>query len=308
MSVKLITENIWNELTKAAKNSKIKSFVAVAYFGKVGAERLPLSKGSTLLVDASEGAVSKGQSCPEELLKLYKKGVKIFSKEGLHAKLFIIGKTLYIGSTNVSDNSENYFIEAVLKTTDRDAVAEAKFFIQKYCSGLDLGEEQLLKLQKIYNPPKGFKASTSGKNKSGTELPPFHVCHLELVNYSEEEEKQSQKGKKEAARKFQNNSRHISNEFLWTNELKGKFGDTILQITEEEEKSYVSPPGTLYHLRKWGNGTKQKIFCYVEIPKQKRRKNLEYFKKYLTEKEYQSILRDGVKNNIIAGKIISLWK
>jgi len=71
MSVKLITEGIWDEITLAVKKSKIKSFVAVAYFGQNGAEMLPLNEGSVLLVDASEKAVKSGQTSPNELLKLY---------------------------------------------------------------------------------------------------------------------------------------------------------------------------------------------------------------------------------------------
>jgi response regulator of citrate/malate metabolism len=54
MAVTLITKNIWATLTKAAKLSKTKSMVAVAYFGQQGSSMLPLKKGSMLLVDASE--------------------------------------------------------------------------------------------------------------------------------------------------------------------------------------------------------------------------------------------------------------
>ena len=92
MAIKLITKKIWSTITKAVKLSKTKSIVAVAYFGQNGSSMLPIKKGSTLLVDASEKAVKSGQTCPDELLKLYQKGVHIYSLENLHAKLFVIGK------------------------------------------------------------------------------------------------------------------------------------------------------------------------------------------------------------------------
>lgn len=306
MSVKLITENIWDELTKAAKNSKIKSFVAVAYFGKGGAERLPLSKGSSLLVDASDNAVTNGITCPEELLKLYYKGVRIFSKENLHAKLFIIGKTLYVGSTNVSLNSEKCFKEAVLKTTDKSAIKDAKLFIQEHCNTPELGDANLKRLMKIYKPSKNFKKEFSTKSKSEINLPAFYVCNLDLVNYSNEEEKQSQIGKQEALQKIKNISRHKIDEFQWTKSHQLKIDDIILQITNEGSRSYVSPPGQLIHMRNWSNGVNQKVFCYVEVPKQ-RRKNQEYLKKHLNKNEYKFILQNGPKNTAIAAKITSLW-
>lgn len=68
--IKLLTGNIWSELTKTVRKSRLKSIVAVAYFGKNAANMLPLSKGSVLLVDASVTALKNGQTCPDELLKL----------------------------------------------------------------------------------------------------------------------------------------------------------------------------------------------------------------------------------------------
>jgi phosphatidylserine/phosphatidylglycerophosphate/cardiolipin synthase-like enzyme len=57
-------------------------------------------------VDASEAAVQAGQTCPASLSSMLKRGVQVFSREGLHAKVFVFGTTAYIGSANVSGNSE----------------------------------------------------------------------------------------------------------------------------------------------------------------------------------------------------------
>ena len=306
MSIKLFTEGIWSELTGAVKKSKIKALAAVAYFGKNGAAMLPLPKGSILVVDASELTVTKGLTCPDELLKLYYKGVKIFSKDNLHAKIFVVGRTLYVGSTNVSQNSKNYYQEAILNTTDRKAISDAKEFFQTKCLTLELGENELLRLKKMYNPPKDFKNSNRSK-KSFQKQISFHIYHLETVNYSDEEKKQSKQGKIDAARKFQNVSRHVSDEFLCTNALKAKLGDIILQITREGDQVYVSPPGRLYHIRKWSNGKKIKQLCYVEVP-MRRRKNIERIKKNLSTEEIKMLDRDGRRSNTFGVKINSFWK
>ena len=52
MSTEFLGADIWLDLTAQAKRFNGKSFVAVAYFGTGAARRLPLKKGSTLVVDA----------------------------------------------------------------------------------------------------------------------------------------------------------------------------------------------------------------------------------------------------------------
>lgn len=101
MDAELVTRNLWPTITKAAEQSKFRSYGAVAYFGKGGAKMLPLRTGSILIVDASETAVKSGQDCPAELVILYHQGVRIFSHPKLHAKIYVIGKRLFIGSANV---------------------------------------------------------------------------------------------------------------------------------------------------------------------------------------------------------------
>jgi len=301
-TINLITKNIWPELTNTVKGSRVKSIVAVAYFGQSGANMLPLSKGSILLVDASITALKNGQTCPDELLKLYYKGVHIYSLENLHAKLFVIGNTLYCGSANVSGNSANRLKETLLKTTDKDAIADAKVFINSFCR-IELGDDEITRLSKFYKPPKFF-GGPRNVNNDNTE---FHICKLSLSEYSEEEEDQAEKGREVANKNRVNKSRHRIDEYLWTGEIKFKKGDTILQIVKEDAKSYGSPVGKLIHIRKLSNGDKTKYFCFVEVP-DKRRKNLEVIKKQLSEIDAKAILRGGKKNIELETSIKGLWK
>ena len=53
---------VWATLTNAAKRSSGQSYIAVAYFGKGAARLLPLTRGSYLVVDASDMAVKSGQT------------------------------------------------------------------------------------------------------------------------------------------------------------------------------------------------------------------------------------------------------
>jgi hypothetical protein len=308
MAVTLITKNIWATLTKAAKTSKTKSMVAVAYFGQQGASMLPLKKGSTLLVDASEKAVKSGQTCPEELLKLYYNGVHIYSLENLHAKLFVIGKELFIGSTNVSGNSSKILQEAIVKTNDKQAIKDAKAFIESHTGSIEIGEEQLSRLSKMYNPPKNMgERNPSSKSSQKEKTPSFQVVKLKNISVSEEENEQFVLGAAEAQKHRIKKSRHSVDEFILDGKINLIKGDIIMQIVDEGNNVYVTPAGTLIHMRNWSNGKKNKTCCFVEIPN-KRRKNINVLKKQFDTKTFNLINRNGRKSKSVAEALIGLWK
>lgn len=302
MTVELLTNKIWFEITNRAKETKKICLVSVAYFGLNGAKMLPLSKGSTLLVDASLKALRNGQTCPDELLKLYYKGVHIYSLENLYAKIFVFGNVLYCGSTNVSGNSANRLKEALIKTTDKFAIADAKNFIKSFCR-IELGDDELTRMKKFYKPPKFFSSPRDDSNENAE----FHICKLVIRNWTKDEEHEAEKGRTAAEKNRINKSRHRIDEFVFNRQIKFKRGDTILQIIEENSKSYVLPIGKLIHIRKWSNGNKTKYFCYVEVP-DRRRKKLEILKRKLEASDSKLNLRSGRKGIELETIIKKLWQ
>jgi predicted Fe-Mo cluster-binding NifX family protein len=51
-----------------------------------------------LVVNASVAAVTSGQTSPQALLALHRKGVRIYSNAQLHAKVYVFGSKAFIGS------------------------------------------------------------------------------------------------------------------------------------------------------------------------------------------------------------------
>lgn len=311
MAVELVTSNIWRLITKTVKSHASKSMVAVAYFGQNAASMLPLKKGSTLLVDASEKAIKSGQTCPAELLKLYYKGVKVYSLENLHAKIYVVGNTLLIGSANVSGNSSIRLQEAIIKTNDRQAVNDAKAFIESFCSRqLEMGDEELMRLNKLYRSPKGFGVGMAKNMKdkkhqgNNSELV---VAKTTYHNWTYEEEKEIDKGYKEAKAKRSNKSRHECAMFIWDDVLPAKIGDTIVEIYWDGTYHYVYPPATFIHSRKWSNGKKTQYFCYVERPKDNP-KNIEVFEEKLSKENFMRLKRNGRKSRAFKEEFIHFWK
>ena len=308
MATKLITEKVWFELTSAVKKSRTKSLVAVAYFAKGAANMLPVKKGSILVVDASEKAVKCGQTCPAELIKLYTKGVRIFSYENLHAKLFIVNNALYIGSTNVSGSSSQRLKEVLLKSTDKKTIADAKNFIESLCS-VELGTELLSNLDKIYRPPKivGVMGARSAKpNPEQINGSDFHITKLKLTDWDDYETEQADIGEKEAKKKRINRSFHQVESFIWTGKPAAKVGDIVMQVLKAGNVEYVFPPGIVIHTRKLRSKGKPNTIFYVEVPIKKRKK-LETICRVLSPVESKLIKRNGKRSNQFAETMFAFW-
>jgi PLD-like domain len=153
MSTELVTGKVWSRLGDIHKNTPRQAWVAIAYFGKGAANLLPLKEGSQLVVNASDETVEAGQTCPADLIKLQRKGVRIFNYTRLHAKVYVFGTVAAIGSANASRNSANVLTEAMVLTTDRQIVNDAKEFVRSVAKN-EMGPDELRRLQKLYREPR----------------------------------------------------------------------------------------------------------------------------------------------------------
>ncbi|MEO8736069.1 MAG: phospholipase D-like domain-containing protein [Edaphobacter sp.] len=107
---RFLSSDLWPSLEIAAETAQDKR-IAVAYFTQ---DYLRLAKDDVLVTDASNSAISSGQTSAQVLTRLYKRGVEIYSCEGLHAKVVVLDGLVFVSSANlsVSSASENGLIEA----------------------------------------------------------------------------------------------------------------------------------------------------------------------------------------------------
>lgn len=129
---RLLVDGVWDALGGAARACKSPSFVAVAYVAKGGGDVLKLKKGSRLVVDASP-VVRAGLTHPDTLASLVRRGVRVFSYSGLHAKVFVFGRQAFVGSANVSASSRLRLQEAALACANPNVVAAARAFVRLLC-------------------------------------------------------------------------------------------------------------------------------------------------------------------------------
>lgn len=168
VSLSLIAGRVWNDITQAARSASEPAHVAVAYFGSSGSRLLPLPSGSHLVVDASVAAVSAGQTCPDGLVKLQRRGTRIYSYQGLHAKVYVFQTEAFIGSANVSYSSSDTLFEAMLRTNSPHVLNAARAFVLGLCVS-ELDPAALARLQQLYRPPR-YNPATPTPRHSGSTL------------------------------------------------------------------------------------------------------------------------------------------
>lgn len=306
MTTAFISEGIWSELTKAAKACRGQALVAVAYFGKGAAKLLPLPKRSWLVVDASKANVKRGATCPADLLKLHKTGVRVFHAPNLHAKVYVFGKAAFIGSANVSKHSST-LTEALVRTTDRKVTAAARQFVSGLCLQA-MGPRELEKLASLYREPK-FQGGTKTISALHKQLPyaPMHLVNLEIKDPPMGSASTERAGRKEAKQKRIDKLTAGLEDFHVLDDSVFPEGETVAQVvTEESGKVYVSPPGQVLHTRKWSNGKQRCTFVYLEVPNRKRISLVRIAKRLGVKKS--RLQRDGRVNQELARKIRQAWQ
>lgn len=102
---------LWSEIQKLARRSR-SLIAAVGFVGKRPDRLLRWRRNSVLIADLSEARVREGSSSARGALRLLRKGVRVFSLTGLHAKVFLFDRHAVVGSMNLSEDSQERLEEA----------------------------------------------------------------------------------------------------------------------------------------------------------------------------------------------------
>lgn len=312
MSTVFITQDIWPQLTKAVRGSRQSCAVAVAYFGKGAGKLLPLTEGSSLVVDASERAVASGQTCPTDLAKLVKRGVKVYSVPNLHAKVFVLGGAAYIGSTNVSNRSASQLVEAVIRTTEPGAVRAARKFVRNHCLH-ELTPEVLKRLGKLYRPPlvpggkRGKKAAKQTFSEPTLPRVLLAQCH-EVEDWSARDQKSHDAGLLVAKKRLVHPRKFDLDDFRWSGKCPFRRGDVVMQVTDEGGGSvFATPPGNVLYVRTHHDGSQQISYVFLECPARRRRR-IKTLARAMGRGAKKALERDGlVRDAAFAQALLKTW-
>jgi hypothetical protein len=303
MTISLIAGQraVWKAISEQAKTSQ-RADVAVAFFGKGAARQLPLPAKSRLVVDASEATVRAGATCPAELLLLVTRGVTVHSCNDLHAKVYVFGRTAFIGSANVSKASGSRLVEAVVRTTDSQTVRAAQRFVTELAMGPPLGPEALKTLQTCYKPPR-----TRGpvKGKAARRSVVWFEWY-ETSDYPTRSGSFIERVLTEAKPKRRRSKAYALEPTWRKGPPRYHEGDTLVMVSGDGENAMVSPPGRVVHIQTWAKGRSRYTFSVLEIP-QGHRVSVRRLAKALGYGWRKRLSRYGKMNQRDGADLVAWW-
>ena len=155
-----LTGDIWKEVNKLLAQRQ-KKIACIAY---VTSDKLELSKGDTLICDASTFSIKFGETSAKTLEAYFKRGIKVYSNQQLHSKILLTDTFLVIGSANLSKSSAERLTESSIITDSDVLISQAKAFCHNLTEESTLLNERdiqtLLKIEVVKRP---FKPTTNSK-------------------------------------------------------------------------------------------------------------------------------------------------
>ncbi len=270
MTTSLLTDNAWGRITKLARRTS-SAKVAVAYFGQGASKLLPMKSGGVLVVDLSKAAVRSGQTCPQEVIKLLRRGVEVHSCSNLHAKVFAFGRRAVVGSTNVSRNSAEALIEAAVETTDPEVVRSCKAFVDSL-RGEHVDLDYARRLAKIYRPPK----FGGGAESRTPRHPPLWAVPLVRMDWEPEDDEVFERNKSAAEKRLKDQERFQLDSYGWTG---GGFrrplevGELVLQVVKEAPgRVMLTPASRVVLIRRYQVKKEERMMVFLRTPKVRRKK------------------------------------
>ena len=146
----ILRGDVWRnkDVLAAAKSADVR-FFCVAYVTQACGKLF--QPGDVLVCDASRHAVTAGETNPNFLLELLRKGVSIYSYEALHAKCAVFGDYVLLGSANMSESSANRLIELSVLQKDSGFATSVHAFIQRLVvKGVPISENDLDLLCRVW--------------------------------------------------------------------------------------------------------------------------------------------------------------
>ncbi|UQA61352.1 hypothetical protein [Polyangium aurulentum] len=230
--LRVVSDTLWSEIARFAKAAR-KKYAAVAYV--TSDAHVQFGAGDVLVVDASDAAIQGGQTSVPVLRAALKRGAALYSLPGLHAKVFAFGRTVVIGSGNLSASSAESLIEAAIITDQPSAVAGVRTLIEQLT-------EQATPVDSTFIA-RAAKLEVARQTPSPTRRRPriqlvehrtwlVSIVPLELSRYVEEQEL-AEEGIAEAAAEVENPDSDVSWVRMTGNSRfrkEARPGDSVIQV------------------------------------------------------------------------------
>jgi hypothetical protein len=314
----LTNESLWQtQFDRIKAASRVDA--AIAYFGQGGAKLLPLRSGHRLILDLSAATVRAGASDPREVEKLIRRGVLVFTRRNLHAKIVVADNSVIAGSANVSRRSQGVLDEAAILTTDPIAVRRAREFIGRLCTE-PVRPKYLEECKRIYKPPHfdSVRAGGTGRQQRATHAK-LWLLNLQDASIPKSEIERHEVGKAKAEKLVKDHCRSTTDSSRWPFKPKMaselNFGDWIIHIiTDDEKRIAVYPPGQFlsmdHYVREPESGKERWVF-HLEVPRDRETMSWKQFRR-ATKSLFGSNVgfsprTKPIRDVVVADGLLGLW-
>lgn len=254
----------WNDISPLANGRR--AVVAVPYIGKGGARQLNIAKGSLLVTCFTPLAVKAGQVDPREIIAFIRRGVKVHSHAELHAKVYVIGRTAFVGSANLSSRSSR-IPEACIKTSDPKIVASARTFVEDLAGNPVTLEEAKSWVdlypkdgERFWGMPVAKRTASQKKPRSRLWISP-----VESTDYDDAESEAIRRGSEIAVKKIQDDKPMKLDHATANGSCKIEKGDWVCWRWKKGQSYAFECPAKVIYIEPVV-GKKEKVI-FVEKPK-----------------------------------------
>ena len=226
--------------------------MAVPYVGARASKQLNLRRGDILLCALTKANCRAGAVCPAELRVFQDRGVRLYQQADLHAKVYLLNRTLIVTSANLSGAARDVLDEIGVVSTDRDWVREVKAWFRARLTQ-PVTPEWLKECEQVYRPPRG--PLLGPKSRNGPKTPAMRVWLMNLSSIDPPADEQAIRKTGETIAKQRKTPRSTVEWLRFAG--KPQFlerlsdGDAIVQIWKDGSRSALNvyPSARLLHYR-----------------------------------------------------------
>lgn len=259
----ILTDNIWSHIKRLSRKPGRKS-AAIAYVSTSNYVRF--GDGDVLVCDASVSAIKSGETSAAVLAQFHKAGAQIFSCPGLHAKTLVLGRSVLVGSCNLSESSANVLRECAILSSDTTLRSQTLAFIHGLAKQSEpVDDAFIVRILRMRVSKRRGKAPRKRKTlRFGKRTWVISTVLLDEDRYQDEAPlvAEAEKGVK---RKLHKTRAEIAN-VRWTGKDRfrrlAREGDTLIELNASGKRVTVSSPVAILQRQDHGHWTR----FYYEPP------------------------------------------
>lgn len=285
---------LWPRLRQLARRARGRRLIATPYIGDGGARLLPLRRGDILVCALSLQNCRSGSVWPDELRKLRRRGVLLYSVSDLHAKVYLFGSAAIVGSANLSRHSRDELDEAGALIRDRAVVSEIRDWFETRLGG-SVEPAWLAKCAAAFRPPRTWNVRHSKKtqvrrSKSGSRVWLVPVVTDEVKRPAEDRLEST--GERAAKKHLSRPRLNEVNRIRYPGRLPFTVGDHLIQLDWDGKRVRVEPHGRLLKVKRGLTARGSEVsHLFVEQPRRFRTLSLRAFRRICSRAGLRAALR-----------------